>query len=127
MKRSDEWLRMVLMNYFQRRRGKEHATPREEVLRFLKMYDPSVDDRRMRRIYSGLPVCSSDGGLFLPKRPEEVEEFRSYLTKGWGPVLAERRVQIIYAFYPHLKENHQASLFGANKGGISSEEKRDEH
>lgn len=111
MKRSDEWLRMVLMNYFQHRRGKEHATPRGEILRFLKTYDPSVDDRRMRRIYSGLPVCSSDGGLFLPKRPEEVEEFRAYLTKGWGPVLADRRVKIIHAFFPWLKNNQQPDLF----------------
>lgn len=110
MKRTDDWLRAVLMNYFQKRRGKERATPREEVLRFLKIYDPSIDDRRLRKIYSGLPICSCDKGLFLPRQPEEVEEFRAYLLKGWGPVLAERRVQIIYAFYPHLKSN-QPSLF----------------
>lgn len=115
MRKTDDWLRAVLMNYFQQRRGKERATPREEVLKFLRLYDPSVDDRRMRRIYSALPICSCDKGLFLPKHPEEVEEFRVYLLKGWGPVLAERRVQIIYAFYPWLKENPQPGLFSKSK------------
>lgn len=115
MFRTDDWLRSVLMNYFQKRRGKENAIPREQVLRFLRIYDPSIDDRRMRKIYSGLPICSCDRGLFLPKRPEEVEEFKAYLMKGWGPVLAERRVQIIYAFYPWLKENRQPDLFSESR------------
>ncbi len=115
MRRTDDWLRTVLMNYFQHRRGKEYATPRDQVLKFLRAYDPSVDDRRMRRIYSALPICSSENGLFLPKRYEEVEEFRAYLEKGWGKDLAERRIQIIYAFYPWLRDNPQPGLFSQTK------------
>lgn len=115
MSRTDEGLIAVLMNYFQHRRGKENATPRDQVLRFVRHYDPEIDDRRLRKLYSSLPICSCDKGLFLPKRPEEVEEFRAYLMKGWGPLLAERRVQIIYAYYPWLKNNAQPGLFSRAK------------
>ena len=40
--------------------------------------------------------------MFLPKTPEEVQDFKAYLTKGWGPILADRRVKVIMAYYPNL-------------------------
>jgi len=115
MRMSDEALKTILMQYFQHRTGKENATPREQVLRFIRVYDPDIDDRRLRKLYCSLPICSCENGLFLPKRPEEVEEFKAYLMKGWGPLLAERRVQIIFSFYPWLK-NTQPDLFSGFNG-----------
>jgi len=118
MRKTEEYLKTVLMNYFQKRKGRENATPREEVLRFIRIYDPEIDDRKLRKLYSTLPICSCEDGLFLPARPEEVEEFKAYLMKGWGPLLADRRVQIIYAYYPWLKNNAQPGLFSCAKEAL---------
>ena len=96
------FLRTRLMEILQRHRGRDNAVPREKLLFELQCFDPALEDRRFRDIYAGLPVCTSPDGMFLPKTPEEVQEFKAYLTKGWGPILADRRVKIIMAYYPQL-------------------------
>jgi hypothetical protein len=96
------FLRTRLMEILQHHRGRDNAIVREKLLFELQSFDPSLDDRRFRDIYAGLPVCTCPNGMFLPKDPEEVQEFRDYLTKGWGPIVASRRVKIILAYYPGL-------------------------
>ncbi len=94
------FLRTRLMELLQRHQGHENAIPRDRLLADLKCYDPKLDDRRFRDLYAGLPVCTSPEGLFLPTSPEEVLDFKAYITKGWGPILADRRVRVIMAYYP---------------------------
>ncbi len=96
------FLRTRLMEILQRHRGRLHAIPREKLLFELLSFEPRLDDRRFRALYADLPVCTSPDGMFLPKTPEEVQEFKEFLTKGWGPILADRRVKIIFAYYPGL-------------------------
>ena len=97
-----DFLRTRLMELLQRHRGRDNAIPREKLLFELQCFDPKLDDRRFRDLYAGLPVCTSPDGMFLPKTAEEVQEFKAYLTKGWGPILADRRVKVIMAYYPNL-------------------------
>ena len=97
-----DFLRTKLMELLQRHRGRDNAVPREKLLFELQSYEPKLDDRRFRELYSSLPVCTSADGMFLAKTPEEVQEFKAYLTKGWGPILADRRIKIIMAYYPNL-------------------------
>lgn len=97
-----EFLRTRLMELLQRHPGRANAIPRDRLLADLKCYDPKLDDRRFRDLYAGLPVCTSPDGLFLPKTPKEVQDFKAYITKGWGPILADRRVKVIMAYYPNL-------------------------
>ena len=96
-----------------RARGEENAVPREEVLAELRLFQPKLSDRAMRDIYSALPVCSCERGLYVPIRPGEVEAFKVYMTKKNGPIIAARRVAIILAFYPKLRPaaEGQAKLF----------------
>lgn len=95
-------LRTKLMEFLQRHRGRACAIPREKLLFELQCFDPKLDDRRFRELYSALPICTCPSGMFLPKSPEEVQEFKAYLTKGWGPIVADRRTRIIFAYYPGL-------------------------
>lgn len=96
-----------------RARGEEHALSRGHVLAELRCFDPDLSDRTMRDIYSKLPVCSCEKGLFIPLRPGEVEAFKIYMTKKNGPIIAARRVAIIFSFYPKLRPTleGQARLF----------------
>ncbi len=100
-----EFLRTRLMELLQRHPGRKNAVPRDRLLADLKCYDPKLDDRRFRDLYAGLPVCTCPDGLFIPKEPEEVRDFKDYITKGWGPILADRRVKVIMAYYPQLAES----------------------
>jgi hypothetical protein len=99
---TNAWLQTKLMELLQRHRGRDNAIPREKLLYELQCYDPKLDDRRFREIYAALPICTSPDGMFIPKTPEEVQEFKVYLTKGWGPIVADRRVKIIFAYFPGL-------------------------
>jgi hypothetical protein len=96
------YLQTRLMEILQHHRGRANAIPRERLLFELQSYDPKLDDRRFREIYAALPICTSPDGMFIPKTPEEVQEFKVYLTKGWGPIVADRRVKIILAYFPAL-------------------------
>lgn len=97
-----DFLRTQVMAFLQRHKGRENAIPRESVLRHLRLWDPKLDDRKMRDIYSALPVCACPEGLFIPRTPAEVQEFRTYLEKKVGPIIATRRVKVILAYYPGL-------------------------
>jgi len=96
------FLQTRLMEILQRHRGRDNAIARDKLLFELQCYDPKLDDRRFREIYAALPICTSPDGMFIAKTPEEVQEFKDYLTKGWGPIIADRRVKIIFAYFPGL-------------------------
>ncbi len=103
MKTDVDFLRTQAMRWLQHCRGREKALPRTELLHHLRLWRPKLDDRGLREIYSELPVCSCPEGLFLPTNSAEVEQFREYITKAWGPVLAHRRCEIVFSFYPRLR------------------------
>jgi hypothetical protein len=113
-------LRTQLMRFMQSHRGKDRAIPRDGILFHLKLWEPSLDDRGLRKVYAALPLCSCKDGLFLPSSAEEVEEFRDYLSRGaGGPIAAQRRCQIIWAYYPHLApvRGEQRNLSFGEAGG----------
>jgi hypothetical protein len=97
-----DFLKIRLMEILQRHRGRDKAIPREKLLFELQCFDSKLDDRRLRELYSALPVCTCPDGMFLPKTSNEVQEFKAYLAKGWGPIVADRRVKVIFAYYPSL-------------------------
>jgi hypothetical protein len=107
------FLTRQLMDFMQGHRGRENAIPRERVLFHLQGYEQKLDDRRFRDIYASLPLCACAEGLFLARTIREVEEFREYLSKKSGPIIADRRVKIILSFYPRLRssDERQPGLF----------------
>jgi|GEM_PF-1910896 len=95
-------LRTRFMEIMQRHRGRVSAIDRRKLLYELQCYEPALDDRRFRDLYANLPVCTCQAGMFLPRTPAEVQEFREYITRGWGHELAHKRVTIVLAYYPEL-------------------------
>jgi len=105
-----EFLRLEAMRFMSKFRGRDHAVRREELLFHLRLWEPTLDDRGNRKIYATLPVCSCKDGLFIPKTPAEVKEFHDYILKGWGPVLAAKRMRIVLAYYPNLRPVDEAQM-----------------
>lgn len=98
-----EFLRIEIVRILQAHRGRENALPREKLRERLSLFNPDLNDRELRKLYSCLPICSCAEGLFLPVTAGEVQEFKEYLTNGpGGPIVAHRRVATILAFYPKL-------------------------
>jgi hypothetical protein len=84
-------------------RGRENTITHADLLREMQLFDITLDDRVLRKLCSELPLCSCDAGVFFPLRVEEVIEFKEYLTKNGGPIVAARRVAIIYERMPKLR------------------------
>jgi len=53
--------------------GKENAVKIKELHWFVKLFDPEISERDMRREYEFLDKCWCRGGLYYPKK-EEVEK-----------------------------------------------------
>jgi hypothetical protein len=86
--------------------------PRKTLLAELRLFRPKFTDRECRELYSGLPICSGPDGLYLPTSAWEVLEFKAYLHKAWGPIVAYRRCATIYAYYPKfIPPAEQLALF----------------
>ena len=96
------FLRDQIMRVMQGHRGRANAMPRKVLLAELRLYRPSFTDRDCRELYAGLPICSCEDGLFLPQTVAEVQDFKAYITKAWGPIQAHRRVGTILSFNPQL-------------------------
>ena len=96
------FLRDQVMRVMQGHRGRAAAMPRKVLLEELRLFRPKFTDRDCRELYSGLPLCSCEDGLFLPETVAEVQEFKAYITKAWGPIQAHRRYSTIISFYPQL-------------------------
>jgi len=96
-----EKLKIKFMELMQAHKGRERAVARDRVFMELKIYAPDLTDRKFRDMYCNLPICSCEAGLFLPRKPEEVEEFKEYLRKKALPML--ERYKRVLAYYPELR------------------------
>lgn len=96
------FLRDQIMRIMQGCKGRANAMPRKVLLAELRLYRPKFTDRDCRELYVGLPIASCEDGLFLPQTVAEVQDFKSYITKAWGPIQAHRRCATILSFYPQL-------------------------
>lgn len=107
------------MRILQAHRGREQAMPREKLRERLNIFNADIDDRKLRKLYVVLPICSCAEGLFIPdyvnvaKGRQEVADFKAYIAKQSGPIVAAQRVGTVLAFYPMLKplEERQPGLF----------------
>jgi len=81
-------------------RGKERAIKRDELLRYARLFDASLTDRSLRNIYSKLPVCTCDQGIFYPVRESEMEEYQRYLKSKAIPLFD--RWKMVAQAHPHL-------------------------
>lgn len=99
-------LDIAFMEYMNRNcRGRANAMPRKRIEDILEVYIPQDikdKDRLFRDVYSRQPVCACPQGLFLPTTPEDVAEFKLYLTKKCGPFTAAERVRVVLAYRPEL-------------------------
>jgi hypothetical protein len=96
------FLRGQIMRVMQGHKGRANAMPRRDLLEHLRLYRIGLSDRECRELYSGLPICSCSEGLFLPQTVAEVQDFKAYIAKAWGPIQAHRRCATIFSFYPRL-------------------------
>ena len=115
----DQLVVRILMEYLQKNaRGRKNATPRDQVLRHLRLYVRDLQDRKFRDTYSRLPICSTakgdPKGIFIPTTAEEVEAFREELFEKVPGPIAISRYRTILAYYPHLApvRGVQKELFG---------------
>ena len=107
-----ELLRQKMMEIMGRHRGPENAITRDELLFQLMIWDVDLHaaythnrenaDRAVRKIYTTLPIASSDQGLYICRTPEELAAFREYMTRAYGHERAYARVKVILAYYPGL-------------------------
>jgi hypothetical protein len=108
-----DYLRVKVMELLSRHRGRANAIPRERVLSEIRCFEPKIDDRGMRKLYSALPVASCDQGLYIPKDARELADFKDYMIRNYGHERAHARVRTIIAYFPALAEDNsrQAGLF----------------
>lgn len=71
-------LEIKYLSYYQSlyslNRGKAMPVKRKELHSFVKLFDPSMKDRDMRRYYEMLDKCWCRGGLFYPTIKEVKQE-----------------------------------------------------
>lgn len=113
-----DFLKQEAMRFLGPHRGREKAVPRKELEHHLRLFEPKLSERTVREIYAGLPVASCEDGLFVPKTSREVLDFQEYIAKAHGPVIAARRVSVIYSYYSNLRPmtETQPELFGQEPG-----------
>ena len=95
---------------FKEHRGKENAIRRGDLLEYARHFDSDLTDRQLRAIYSELPVCVCEQGIFYPIRGQEIEEFKRYILKKIGP-MRDRYCRVAKA-HPELLPSGQIELFG---------------
>ena len=90
--------------------GKENAITIEELLKYGRLFNPRLSERRLRIIYSKkIDVCSCDEGIYWPITPEDMTAFRWYLTKKANSI-RERYYRVAKA-HPELLPSGQMDLF----------------
>ena len=100
---------IIYAKIFKEHRGKENAIRRSDLLEYARHFDPDITDRQLRAIYSGLPVCVCEEGIFYPIRTQEIEDFKHYLIKKISP-MRERYYRVAKA-HPELLPSGQMDLF----------------
>lgn len=103
---------LILSKLKQDCQGKENSIRREDLLRFCQAFDGNITDREMRNIYSQLPVCSCNQGIFYPIRESELDEFHDYLVKKSRPLnIRWRRVAQVHRKLLSGRFHSQMELF----------------
>ncbi len=102
---------IILKKIAKDHRGKERAIKRRDLWYYAKLFDPDITDRKLRDIYSKLPVCVYEGGIFYPIRTQELEEFKEYLMAKAIPCFT--RYKRVARAHPHLvsDDSIQMDLF----------------
>lgn len=99
----NEMIRARIMQILSSHRGRENSIPRKELAEKLeRRCAMHVDDRKLRAIYATLPVCSCNEGIFIPRTPEEVRDYRDYLRPHMAPEKVQARITILLTTWPHL-------------------------
>lgn len=98
-----DFLRQQAMRFLGPHRGREKAVPRKELEHHLRLFEKKLSERTVREIYAGLPVASCEDGLFIPRSAREVQDFQEYISKAHGPIIAARRCEVIFAYFPKLR------------------------
>jgi len=84
-------------------RGRENAIPRRELAEKInRRFAMFIDDRKLRAIYSTLPVASCEDGIFIPRTPEELQKYREYLRPHMAPEKVQARITILLTTWPNL-------------------------
>ena len=96
-------------------RGRENVITRDVLREKLRLWNVIISDRKLRNIYSKLPICTCDQGVFYPIRVQEIEEYRQYLKNKAIP-LFERWKMVVQA-HPNLlsTRGRQMDLFEDTK------------
>src|SRR4030042_5945356 len=89
-------------------RGKARAITREALREYLRQMGYDLGDRKLRRIYEKLPICSCPTGLFDPQTITEMREFRRYLKAKAIPLFV--RWQRVAQAHPELIDARQGEL-----------------
>lgn len=119
---NSDYIAMRIMEVLNRdARGRERAIVRDEVDRRLKIWCIDIGDRHFRDIYSSLPVCVCNQGMFIPIRPEEVVEYRRYLGPKIPPEKIEIKIRRILATWPALRPKPKAIQLDLDMGAAKVE------
>jgi len=112
-----EIVRLRIMQILANHRGREYAIPRRMLQNRLFRFAIQLDDRKLRSIYASLPICSCEDGLFIPRTPEEVREYREYLRPHMAPEKVAARIGIILSIWPNLQPStmRQLEMFDGNR------------
>jgi len=89
-------------------RGREQSIKRDDLLKYARLFEPKLTDRELRSVYSLLPVCTCEEGIFYPIRSGELEEYRRYLEKKAIPLF--ERFRMVAQAHPHLVKNESEQL-----------------
>ena len=102
-------LRTQVMEFMRFHRGKENAVPRRHLHAYLKRFNPTLTDRKMRVGYEDVPLASCRRGLFIPVTPEEALEYKALCKRKAKKFFLKYRTLV--AYYPELKPENNRSLF----------------
>ena len=107
----NETIRARIMQILSAHRGRANAIPRRELAEKIeRRFATHVDDRKLRSIYATLPVCSCNEGIFIPRTPEEVRDYRDYLRPHMAPERVQARITILLMTWPHLSSGPGVQL-----------------
>mgnify|MGYP006883554760 CR=1 FL=1 len=100
---SDDFITVKIMELLSRHaRGRQNAMPRAALERLLMPYGIGKNDRAIRLAYSVLPICACTDGLYVPTKPEDVDEYRRYLAAKLPAAKVDTKIRRIVATWPAL-------------------------
>lgn len=101
--------KIIFAKLYSEHRGRDEAIKRDALLRYARIFDTAITDRELRNIYSRLPVCVCEQGIFYPIRGQEVQDFLVYLRKKAMPMMVRSRM--VAEYHSTLLNSFQLELF----------------